>query len=116
MKFILPLCFCLFVFAMISCKCTEASTKVESSKLDAASKIELAHAEETAPASKLSLVILLDKNFDEATAEALKKIDVKLITKAGRIVTAEAAAASIRELMALPQVISIEINKTKSTK
>ena len=116
MKIMVGVMFCMFAIGMISCKSTDSTTDESLKKLDAMSKRELVLAEESAPEGVLSLVMLLNRNYDEALGEELKKINVKVISKAGRIITAEAGAKSTRDLLKLPQVTSIEINKTKSIK
>jgi hypothetical protein len=114
MQYIIVLISVLTIFMLTACKSGD-STADALNKLDAASKSELLKEEANDNPQELNIVILLNEEPSPDIIETIKNADVQVITTAGKIISAKALPASIRNILKLDEVISIEINKTKFT-
>ncbi len=108
------------IFAILSlyaCRSSNCSDDGDGlSKLDAQSQMELTRAEQANSDDMLSVVLLFEVDPNEKMLDELKEMKVKIITKVGKILTAQANIESIKKIIKCNKVKQVEINKTSSTK
>lgn len=114
MQYFIVLITIYIVIMFTACKSGD-STADALNKLDAASKSELLKEEAKDNPQLLNIVILLNEEHSPDVIETIKNAKVQVITTTGKIISAKALPASIRDILKLDEVISIEINKTKFT-
>lgn len=106
----------LFVFSVLlfSCKSNDIPEQYLS-KLDAASQQELKNALSTDSEKSINFVMMLNENFTDNIVKSIEDSGAKIIAKSGKIITGNANANVVKELLKLESIKAIEINKTKST-
>ncbi len=117
MRYILTAVTIIAIFSLYACKSSECTSDgTAMNKLDAQSQTELTRAEKENPETMHGIMMMFDETPSEDMIEALKNMKVKIITKVGKIVTAEARTENIKKILKCKSIKQVEINKSKTTK
>ena len=117
MKYILSAVTLIAIFSLYACKSGECTSDENTmNKLDAQSQLELTRAEQANSDKMISIVMMFEEEPTESIIEEMKEMKVKIITKVGKIVTAQANTESIKKIIKCKAIKQIEINKRKTTK
>jgi len=122
------ICVIMCIIMSTSCKSTEYSGKNELNtdttknhniginKLDANSRVVLSRAESNAPGKILDLVIMFSEDISDEELNKFREENIKIISKIGKIVTAQATPLDIKKIIYHDKIEKIEINKHKQIK
>lgn len=117
MKYIFSLVTIIAIFTLFACKSSECTSDgTAMNKLDAQSQMELTRAEQVNPEAMLGIVMMFEDIPSDKIIEELRNMKVKIITKVGKIVTAEANTENVKKIIKCKAIKQIEINKRKTTK
>ncbi len=112
---------CLFIMLILpACRTTEdikehttITNTNNSTKLDSQSKITLSLAEEDTPNELLNILIMFEDEPSLEYINKLKEENVKIISKTGKIISAQALAVDIKKILFYDSIKKIEIDKRK---